>query len=140
MSNPCPMGIVDFLMEILTKTNERTSPCPKGPGPIRRRRRRRRSQTFSLNRPRDQKDFPRSDTRVESRAIDLSRARRRTHGTPRTTRHATRTRDACSHSRSFSQLGASAPLRFATPTSDKKLETQRGGNKNRKSKTASEKH
>ena len=36
MSNPCPMGIVDFLMEILTKTNERTSPCPNGPRPIRK--------------------------------------------------------------------------------------------------------
>ena len=51
------------------------------------------------------KIFSRSDTRVESRAIDLSRARRRTHGTPRTTRHATRTRDACSHSRLCSRLG-----------------------------------
>ena len=43
-------------------------------------------RTFSLNRPSHQKDFPRSDARVESRAIDLSRARRRTHGTPRTSR------------------------------------------------------
>ena len=45
-----------------------------------------RSRTFSLNQPSHGKDFLRSDTRMESHAIDLSRARRRTHGTPRTSR------------------------------------------------------
>ena len=88
MSNPCPMGIVDFPMEILAKPNERTSPCPKGRGPRRRRRSRTRGGRFPQIGLETRKIFSRSDTRVESRAIDLSRARRRTHGTPRTTRQA----------------------------------------------------
>ena len=82
MFSPCSPGIVNITLDVCKKTCEITCPCSRDTGHARRSSR---SRKIRPDRPSHRWISGLSDL---TRPIDLSRARRRTHDTSRTTRHA----------------------------------------------------
>ena len=99
----------------MQKTCEITCPCSRDTGHARRRRSRRRSRKI---RPDRLSHRSISGLSGRTRPIDLSRPRRRTHGTSRTTRHARHDHGTGTVQRRNVLISRSGNIRFTAPTSD----------------------
>ena len=103
-----------YSLRRMQKSNEITCPCSRDTGHARRRRSRRSRKI------RPDRLSPRTISGLSDRTrpIDLSRARRRTHDTSRTTRHARHDHGTGTVQRRNVLISRSGNLRFTPPTSD----------------------